>query len=302
VHLINRLLSHLARNNSFLRSRHEEQLLLTGKLLSMESAKRSSIDSLAETEFRIFSQFGDDGIIQWLIHNLEIPNRTFIEFGVENYRESNTRFLMMNDNWSGFVMDGSAENVNAIIASEFYWRYQLTAKHAFIDTENINGLLSSSGLGPDIGILHVDLDGNDYWIWKQIDVVKPILVIAEYNSVFGPDRAITIPYDPKFVRGRHHHSNLYWGASLPALHHLATSKGYAFIGCNSAGNNAYFVLRHKLTNNVRETTLERGYVQSKYRESRDEQGKLTYVGGTSRLEIIRGLPVHNVLTGQRENL
>lgn len=98
---------------------YEELKLLLAKLL-IENAKKKDIISLKDVEFKVFSQWGDDGIIQWLINNIDIPNKTFIEFGVADYRESNTRFLMMNNNWSGFVMDGSKENVLKIKNSDYY--------------------------------------------------------------------------------------------------------------------------------------------------------------------------------------
>ncbi|HPA78749.1 MAG TPA: hypothetical protein PLT67_02500 [Kiritimatiellia bacterium] len=281
-------------------AKDERPLLMLGRLLAESVKARDQIQNLKEVEFKVFSQWGDDGIIQWLVHNLDFPETTFIEFGVQNYRESNTRFLMMNDNWTGFVMDGSSSNVEQIVGSEYFWKYELAARSAFIDAENINGLIASSGLGHDVGILHIDLDGNDYWIWKAIDVISPLVVILEYNSVFGPERAITVPYDPKFNRTRAHFSNLYWGASLPALHHLSTEKGYAFIGCNSAGNNAYFIRRDKLNDRVREVSIEQGYVLSRLRDSRDEQGKLTCLTGNARAAAVRGLPVFNVITESME--
>ncbi len=98
----------------------EQLLLMMGKLLSEQAKNKKQIASLNEVEFKVFSQFGDDGIIQWLANNLEFSNKTFIEFGVEDYEESNTRFLLMNDNWSGFVMDGSRPNVEHIIRSEYF--------------------------------------------------------------------------------------------------------------------------------------------------------------------------------------
>jgi hypothetical protein len=265
-------------------------------------ADRGPVESLREVEFRVFSQWGDDGIIQWLVRHLAFPHETFVEFGVEDYEESNTRFLMMNDNWSGFVMDGSETNVARIVSAPYYWRHELTATAAFVDAENVNRLLSSSGFERDVGILHIDVDGNDYWIWKAIEVISPVVAILEYNSVFGPDRAITVPYDPGFQRTRAHPSNLYWGASLRALHHLAGEKGYGFIGCNSAGNNAYFVRRDKLDDVVREAPIAAGFVRSKFRESRDESGHLTHLGGDRRIEAIRGMAVHDVLTGRIEQL
>lgn len=280
----------------------EQQLLISGRLLSETFKSMKHISCLGDVEFSVFSQWGDDGIIQWLISNLELPNKTFIEFGVANYRESNTRFLMMNNNWSGFVMDGAESNVAQIINSEYYWRYNLSLKTAFIDIENINSLLLLSKFEKEVGILHIDLDGNDYWIWKEINVISPIVVILEYNGVFGIDKAITVPYNPNFNRTNAHYSNLYFGASLLALHQLSVDKGYAFIGCNSAGNNAYFVRKDKLNDVVRETSFQNGFVTSKFRESRDEKGRLTYLTGRARIEAIKGMPVYNINTNQIENL
>jgi hypothetical protein len=280
----------------------EEQKILTAKLHIDKMKKIDKIDQLEEVEFKVFSQWGDDGIIQWLIHHLDIPNKTFIEFGVGDYRESNTRFLMMNNNWSGLVMDGSKKNITKIINSEYYWKYELTARQAFITCENINNLISGQNFDEEVGLLHIDIDGNDYWIWKEINTINPIIVIMEYNSLFGIERPITIPYSPDFYRTNAHHSNLYFGASLKALLHLAQQKGYVFIGCNSAGNNAFFIRKDKINEKVREISPEKGYVLLKSRESRDERGNLTYATGISRLEIISGLPVIDVITGKMEKL
>ena len=280
----------------------EQQLMLQGRMLAELVRTMRHIDSLREVEFKVFSQFGDDGIIQWLIHNLEIPHETFVEFGVENYQEANTRFLMQNDNWSGLVMDGSEDHIRQIRESNYYWRHELQAQTAFIDCENINQLLSSTGFPADLGLLHIDLDGNDYWIWKEISCVSPIILILEYNSVFGAERAITVPYDKTFYRTDAHFSNLYFGASLAALHHLSTEKGYSFIGCNSAGNNAYFVRTDRLNDVVRPVTLAAGYVRSKFRESRDPNREHTYLAGDDRLKAIAGMPVYNVLSNSMEIL
>ena len=108
-----------------------------------------------------------------------------------------------------------------------------------------------------------------------------------------------VPYDKYFQRTKAHYSNLYWGASLAALYHLGNSINYAFIGCNSNGNNAYFIRRDKL-GRLKELTLAEGYVKAKYRESRDKKGKLTYITRQKRLEMIKGLPVFNIVTNQDE--
>jgi hypothetical protein len=283
-------------------SKVEEYSLLLGRGLAETIKNKKHINLLQDVEFKVFSQFGDDGIIQWLVHNLDVSATTFIEFGVENYRESNTRFLMMNDNWSGFVMDGMPSNVDQINKAEYFWRYQLSTKAIFIDRENINELLREANFGRDIGLLHIDLDGNDYWIWEAITEVSPDILILEYNSVFGVDRAITVPYDKTFYRTNAHSSNLYFGASLKALYNLSKEKGYTFIGSNSAGNNAYFIKNDKVNDVVRECSLEKGYVESKYRESRDGEGNLSFLNGEARLAAIKGLPVFNVETNEIEEL
>lgn len=184
---------------------------------------------------------GDDGIIQYLINYLEIENKIFVEFGVEDYLESNTRFLLINDNWSGLVIDGSKINIAKIKKDEIYWKHDLKVKSAFITAENINQLIEEEGIKGQIGLLHIDIDGNDYWVWKALEVVVPKIMIVEYNSKFGCEKAITIPYKEDFVWTKAHYSNLYFGASILAFCDLADEKGYSFIGSNSAGNNAYFV-------------------------------------------------------------
>jgi hypothetical protein len=140
----------------------KNQTMLLAGLCSIEQQKIAVIDHLYDVEFKVFSQWGDDGIIQYLIRNLDIPNKTFVEFGVENYTESNTRFLLINNNWSGLVMDGSSENISYIKNDEIYWQYDLQAKHAFIDVDNVNDLISCAGFSEELGLLHIDIDGNDY--------------------------------------------------------------------------------------------------------------------------------------------
>jgi len=261
--------------------------LLAGRLLAHHA--RNIAANFREAEFKVFSQFGDDGIIQYLIAHLEIPPElsTFVEFGVQDYSESNTRFLLINDNWRGLVMDGDKQSIESIKARDMYWRHDLSALCRWIDRDNIDQILRESGFSGEIGILSIDIDGNDYWVWQRIDAVRPVVVIAEYNSVFGARRAITVPYDPAFNRTKAHYSNLYWGASLAALAYVGRAKGYAFVGSNLAGNNAYFVREDYLgRGGIVAIGPEQGYVESRFRESRNQQGHLTYLGGAARRRTI----------------
>jgi hypothetical protein len=242
-------------------------------------------------EFRVFSQWGEDGIIQHLVSELKIERSVFVEFGVENYTESSTRFLLINNNWSGLVIDGGAENIDFIRNDPIYWRYNLKAEHSFITRDNINQLIAQNGIKGEIGLLSVDIDGNDYWVWEAIDVVQPLITIVEYNARFGPDAAVTVPYQADFVRDTAHHSMLYYGASLSALCLLGKRKGYTFVGCNSAGNNAFFVRTDRMTSGLREMTAAEGYVRNQFRESRDASGQLLFDSPVTGQQVPAHLPL-----------
>ena len=276
---------------------HDTRLLI-GSLLAKDS---KAVQSIKDAEFKVFSQFGDDGIIQFLINRLSLVDHSFVEFGVESYEESNTRFLLLNNNWRGLVIDGSEQHIDYIRKDPIYWRHNLTAVSSFITTENINHLLSSNGFADKIGLLSIDIDGNDYWVWQAITATEADIVVIEYNSLFGKDRAITVPYKADFVRTAAHYSNLYFGASLLALCDLGKTKGYTFIGCNQAGLNAYFVKDH-LVGDLISLTPEEGYVQAQFREARNRSGDLTFAGYTERREEIKGLPVVNTRTNLVEYL
>src|SRR3954471_19467097 len=93
------------------RSRTDSDLLrmLAAEPAVMRIRERARVSTLKDVELRVFSQFGDDGIIQYLVHQLPIENDTFVEIGVEDYTEANTRFLLMRDNWRGLVVDSAEE-------------------------------------------------------------------------------------------------------------------------------------------------------------------------------------------------
>ncbi len=260
----------------------------------IQNLNYDSINDIHKTEMKVFSQWGEDGIIQWLIQRVPIKNPVFVEFGVENYRESNTRFLLIANNWKGLVIDSSENNIKEIKSSEIYWKFQLQAIASFVTRDNINSILEGEGIVGDIGLLSIDIDGNDYWVWEAISVISPRIVICEYNSIFGAEKAISIPYNQNFQRTQAHYSNLYYGASLPALCRLVEQKGYVFVGSNSAGNNAFFV-RKDLSSGLPSLSASEGYVMSLYRESRDEDGNLSYISGEKRLQVISDMPVVNVI-------
>lgn len=272
---------------------------LAGRMACWQARAREVVSDLTEVEFRVSSQFGEDGIIDWLIERAAIPPsaHSFIEFGVETYRESNTRFLLQNRNWRGLILDGDPGMIAAIREDGLAWRHDLSARAAFITRENINDLIRGSGFAGEIGLLSIDLDGNDYWIWEAIEAVNPILLITEYNAVLGDRHPILVPYASDFTRSRAHYSHLYFGASIRALCLLAARRDYRFVGTNSAANNAFFV-REDYAARFVEGAIERVRAcPSRARESRDERGRLSYISGVERLRVISALPVINVETG-----
>lgn len=280
----------LANANVPLQKLAERQLLL--QALTTATAIRAAVrlPCLERAEFCAFSQWGEDGIIDWLIERLpEIPN-SFVEFGVADYRESNTRLLMQLRNWRGLVMDGSLDHIRDIQSQDIYWRYELRAKCTFIDKDNINDLLVEEGFVGRIGLLSIDIDGNDYWVWQAITVVDPAIVICEYNAVLGDKYALTVPYQADFQRTKSHPSNLYFGASLLALKSLASTKGYTFIGTTSTGCNAFFV-RNDLAGTIISALGEICAFPSVIREARDQHGRLLFLNGKERFRLIADLPL-----------
>jgi hypothetical protein len=288
---------------SFHHQQMDDLMILQGRALALKNAERAPLGRLQDAEFKVFSQYGEDGILQYLIRETGITRREtrFIEFGVQDYAESNTRFLLMNDHWCGMIIDGSKKYMDCVRNQEIYWRHDLTAVDAWIDRDNINKLIGESGFNGDIGILSVDIDGNDYWVWERIKVVNPVIVVVEWNSVFGPNHAISVPYDPAFQRGKAHYSCLFWGASISAFAHLAARKGYALLGSNTVGNNLFFVRKDRL-GRLTPLSPADAYVASRFRDSRDVTGKLNFLSDDKRRNEILDIPVIEVVSGEKTTM
>lgn len=276
----------------------ERALLLQGQTAARALPER--LGALSDAEFRVTSQWGEDGVIEWLMRWVPTPNTRFVEFGVENFREANCRFLMQHRYWRGLVIDGSPQNIEMLKGQPIYWMHDLTAVAAFVTAENINDIIRSAGFEGEIGLLSVDIDGNDYWVWRAIDCVRPAIVVCEYNAIFGDLLPLSTPYRTDFTRFDHT-SGLYYGASIAALIGLASQKGYVFVGSNAFGSNAFFV-RSDLAAPVLERIQTVTAQPSLGRDSRNAEGQLTYARGLERLDLIKDQPVVNVETGEVQAL
>jgi hypothetical protein len=205
-----------------------------------EMAKPRNADPkrLLRHGFKVYSQNDEDGIIQEIFRRIGTRDRRFVEFGVQTGVECNTVKLLI-EGWRGLWIEADPLMAGVIgrTFAPFIDAGALTLFDDLVTAENINALLTRAGLTGEIDVLCIDIDSNDYWVWKAIDVVRPRVVAIEYNATFRPPLSITVPYDPNF---RWDGSN-YYGASLEALVRLGRDKGYALVGCSIAGVNAFFV-------------------------------------------------------------
>jgi hypothetical protein len=261
-------------------------------------ASGSPLDDPRHAEFKAFSQFGEDGILQYLLAHTEFVPKRFVEFGVEDYREATTRLLAELGGWDGFVMDGSERNIRRLRNDPIMWRSKLSAQQQFVTRENIAATLEQAGFDVDIGVLVIDIDGNDFWIWQAITECRPAIVVVEYNALWGIEHPVSIPYQSDFERFSAHPSGLYAGASLPALMHLAKEKGYRLVAVNSQSNNAFF-LRDDSGSALRTVAIANWMGIPGFQQARTASGRLSYEGDERALTALSTLSLVDVTTSER---
>lgn len=275
--------------------RHDELIYRIG--LSAIAAARASyekINRIEQADLKIFSQYGEDGIIDFLVTKLDILKPTFTEIGTEDYSESNTRFLFQRTSSKGLIIDCDpqlGEKVKTVLGS-YYWKGDLTTASDFVTRANINNLLqrgNSDWLECDI--FSLDIDGNDYWIMKDIIAkCKHKIIVLEYNPYFGSQVSVTIPYQESFNRTIYHYSNLCWGASLKAFVTLLANNGYVFAGTNLNNSNGFWVREDVFPAlGIEAPSIHdlSPYTQNNCRESRDRNGNLSFLSGDARIAAIK---------------
>jgi hypothetical protein len=259
------------------------------KLLRSYLAKRPDLPPIPAFgfnahEFTIYSQHGEDGLIDYIFTKIGTRSRKFVEFGCGDGRECNTANLSINGKWSGLLMDCDFENAQA--ARQFYENkletgQQVKVLQMEITAENINEILSKSEFHGEIDLLSIDIDGNDYWVWKALGEIQPRVVVIEYNASYGKLRSIAVQYDAGFDYLAKHPTGFYHGASIVALTKLADEKGYALVGCDRSGTNAFFVLRNEL-DGLQDLKPEHAYFPSASRPK--------WLGPEGQYMMVRHLP------------
>jgi hypothetical protein len=204
----------------------------------MSSERYMEESRLLKHGYKVYSQHDEDGIIDEIFKRIGYKNRFFVECGAGNGLENNTLFLLL-QGWKGLWIEGNAKNYKFIEKkfSTLIKTNQLIVDNQFITKENINNILGKHNIPQEIDLLSIDIDGNDYHIFKNIQAVSARVVVIEYNAKFPPHVSWVMKYNPDHVWDR----SDYYGASLKSLEYLFSEKGYSLVGANISGTNAFFV-------------------------------------------------------------
>jgi hypothetical protein len=232
------------------------------KRLLASEPKYQDLRNLNRFEHRMFSQGGEDGILREVFRRIGETNRVFVELGSGDGLENNTATLLLRG-WTGHWVDCSRRCV-ARIRSKYRQvldRGTLTIERGLVTAENVEQVLSGLGLPEEPDLLSIDIDGNDYWVWRAIASRRPRVVVIEYNALFQPNVKWVMAY-----ASRHRWTGTtYFGASLRSLVELGGEKGYRLVGCTLSGTNAFFVREDLVADRFQEPfTAERHWEPARY--------------------------------------
>ena len=253
-----------------------------------------NLKNLSEAEYKAFSQNGEDGIIDYLLCQLNINEPKFVEIGIGDYKESNTRLLFEIRNVSGLVIDSIDDLKNKMLKNIKLWRNNLTVVEKKVNSLNVNEILKSNNFSENLDLFSLDIDGIDYWIIKELPKNFAKIAVIEFNPNFGSSAKVTVPNIKEFDRSAYHYSNLCFGASLAAIIQIMYEKNFIFIGTNQFRCNAFFVNKDYIemikVNIPNQNNLDE-FVNSYFRESRDNKGNLDYLNKKDIYEKIKDCDV-----------
>lgn len=253
------------------------------------------VKNLWDAEVKVYSQWGEDGILDYICELIELAKPRVLEIGAGNFLECNSRFIAEFRNASVVAVDARADLLNAPLHS-LKWKNHIELVNEWITPDNINSIIEFAEQNMNsVDIFSLDLDGNDYWILESANLSQFKIVVVEYNALFGSSYEVAVPRNDRFERHKQHASGLYYGASLKAFVELLEHKGFIFIGTNRSCVNAFFIkknLRSKFET-LKIHDLDK-YVDSTIRESRDSFGKLSFLAGIDRNIAIESLPLWNI--------
>ena len=276
----------------------EKRLYMLGSSHFIKSrAYYKNIENLSDTEFKIYSQNGEDGILDYLIFSLGIKRPKFIEIGIGDYSESNSRFIFERTSPKGMVVDSIPDLENKIKKRIKIWKGDLKIVNKEINSNNVLDTIKKDKMMVDLDLFSIDIDGIDYWVLDKLPKFFSKIVVLEYNPTFGFELEVSVPNIPNFNRSLYHYSNLCFGMSFKAALNLMDKKGFYFVGSNFLKNNAFFISKKykkkKYFKNLR-IDKSKSNVDSNFRESRDLNNKLNYLSGNKKIKEIINCKVVNL--------
>ena len=284
---------------------HSLEFLLGQAAILSSRSMYKSYKMLWDSEVKVFSQWGEDGIIDYLVTLLDISKPKIVELGVGEFKECNSRFTAEFRNASVYMVDSNKNLVNYVKTLDLFWKNNLFPIADFITPESAKKhMINARTLMGGIDIFSIDLDGNDYWILENLDLTGISILICEYNPIFNEINC-TVPRSDNFERFKAHSSGLYFGMSLKASIFLLDSKGFTFVGTNRAGNNAFFImseLKDQISIPLPLIHNLKIFLDWRVRESRDASGCLNYLNVNQAFKIIESMPVVDPKSGVQKLL
>lgn len=203
------------------------------------SSKYNNPRSLTKFQSQVYSQNAEDGIIAEIFNRIGTSDKYFIEIGIGNGLENNTRFLLQSE-WVGTWIDNSKQNTK--LAKKYFPKElennSLTIITANVESYNIKEIFKKAEVKTEFDFLSIDIDMNTHHIWKSIDTYHPRVVCVEYNSSIPPSVDYCTPYSPNMEwDGFSNH----FGAGLKTLEKIGSDLNYNLVGCDYLGVNAFFV-------------------------------------------------------------
>lgn len=193
--------------------------------------------SLEQYEKSVFSQNGEDGVIEKIFEIIKPTSRYAVEFGAsDGVLGSNTRNLIVNHGWSALMIEGD-EKLAEKMRQNYADNPRVRCIQAWVYPGNIEILFEENGVPSDLDLLSIDIDSNDYYVWKVIHNFHPKVVLIEYNASYPPPLKRVIEFHPMNFSD---YSD-YFGASIQSLYELGKKKGYELIYVEKEGVNLFFV-------------------------------------------------------------
>lgn len=198
--------------------------------------------NIRDFESKTYSQRGEDGILAELIARLQ-PPKYFIEIGTGPGTECNCRLLAEREDWGGRFIEARQDCWMALCALHRDRLERIWCMNGFVTLDSIGE--DMMGVAPhQVGVLSIDIDGNDSYIWEAIChpelsslLLRPWIVCIEVNHHKG-DVEYRMPYDENYCWDGYDPDN---GTSLPSMNALAETLGYTHVGTTTEGVNSFYV-------------------------------------------------------------